>query len=304
MSGSELVEPPRTNEEPADDFAFDDEEQEATPLDAPVDENADETGEAKAVSEAPPSSQIVGGSPSAEELTQTATEEVVQLRTAELTLAEESQQSAEDPEKEALQQQAITSQKRVTDNDFEDNELDQSSGGLFAQKFEDPSEAPAEQTPPETSTAGLPDNRQKSKEFRVHHKARAQSLPKKRPVKLPPIKSPKPRPPFDLTGIITYHLTDYDGLKDKNLQLHFASDVRRRHLKRMGLITEDEYIVPKANGLLKDITMIVQNSNRSPVKLQMQKLTPLNAVPQSPYDQDIGITAHIRHHPFLSKNTR
>jgi len=59
------------------------------------------------------------------------------------------------------------------------------------------------------------------------------------------------KPQFSMTGLILARMTEYDGLRDQNLQPFFVSQYRRRVLIKNGLITEDGYIIRHPEEYLK-----------------------------------------------------
>ena len=84
---------------------------------------------------------------------------------------------------------------------------------------------------------------------------------------------------FDLTGLINQKMDEYDGLKDQNLQGHFCSELRRKHLVKIGLITKDGYLVKNTEETLrkketlqgsKPLTNHDGNAKRLPSKPDMQ----------------------------------
>lgn len=84
---------------------------------------------------------------------------------------------------------------------------------------------------------------------------------------------------FDLTGLINQKMDEYDGLKDQNLQGHFCSELRRKHLVKIGLITKDGYLVKNSEEALrkkethqgsKPLTNHDGNSKRLPSKPDLQ----------------------------------
>ena len=59
------------------------------------------------------------------------------------------------------------------------------------------------------------------------------------------------RPQFSMNGLILAKMSEYDGLRDYNLQPFFGNEYRRRVLIKNGLITDDGYIVRNPEEYLK-----------------------------------------------------
>lgn len=116
---------------------------------------------------------------------------------------------------------------------------------------------------------------------------------------LPKLQSLKQKVPFDLTGLIHSRMSEYDSLKDSNLQFHFCSQVRRRHLKKMGLITAGDGIVNNS----------VRNVKHSPPRKILEahsqvtagQFFPGDVMPKSPYEEDLFCTTYKKQHPYLSQ---
>lgn len=94
--------------------------------------------------------------------------------------------------------------------------------------------------------------------------------------------------------MIHYHMPKYDSLQDKNLHFHFYSQVRRKHLQKMGLINSKEQIAESA--LHHSLPKNASNSHPSLVKnhLLLPKM-------RSPYEENLLRTTYQRKHPYLSR---
>lgn len=75
------------------------------------------------------------------------------------------------------------------------------------------------------------------------------------------------RTSFNLNGLPNMKMNVYDGLRDRNLRGHFASNLRRRHLIRMGLITKEGGVIKNPEDYLRKKELLlrtkdmVQNEN-------------------------------------------
>lgn len=110
------------------------------------------------------------------------------------------------------------------------------------------------------------DQNQKKKSGNVPENSLKQT--KEKTEKLPPISTMiRKKDQFNLNGLPNLKMNYYDGLRDMNLQAHFCSEVKRKHLIRMGLITSEGHIIRNPEMYLKrkdlyiKTKQLVQNEN-------------------------------------------
>lgn len=188
---------------------------------------------------------------------------------------------SQDPEShpaegEAVGQEGANEEKVERNNEEEVHRASSRQHSDENQKETEPCDEAQEDKHISSQVSNLDPEKEKSKPSKPSKPQASKALAQKT---LSPTKQLSKAKQFDLTGLINQKMNVYDGLKDQNLHGHFCSELRRKHLVKVGLITKEGYIVKNSEDSIrkketyqssKPLGNHDGNSNRIPSKPDLQ----------------------------------